>query len=137
MASMGLVRKVLRFFKSLAVLRQLRAAIPADSRSGEMHRRSMDLCVLHLRSFSRSFPCHCSLCVCNHSRRCRSLSKLDLALFLNLCAKFCLANYFLWDHFMFANKIGMWKPKDPKSVARARTQTEPERVERLTGVCSD
>lgn len=33
MASMSLVRKVLRFFKSIAVLRQLRAAVPEDSRS--------------------------------------------------------------------------------------------------------
>lgn len=54
MASMSLVRKVLRFFKSLAVLRQLRAAIQQDT------------------------------------------SKIDLALFLNLLAKFCLANYFFW-----------------------------------------
>lgn len=82
MASMGLVRKVLRFFKSLAVLRQLRAGIPADA------------------------------------------SKMDLALFLNLCAKFCLANYFLWDHFMFANKIGMWTPKDPKQLELMGNMTE-------------
>lgn len=32
MASMSLVRKVLRFFKTIAVLRQLRAAIPQDTR---------------------------------------------------------------------------------------------------------
>lgn len=33
MATMGMVRKVLRFFRSIAILRQLRAAIPADPRS--------------------------------------------------------------------------------------------------------
>jgi len=33
MAAMSLTRKVLRFFKTLAVLRQLRAAIPADTSS--------------------------------------------------------------------------------------------------------
>jgi len=58
MSAMGLVRKVLRFFRSITLLRQLRAAVPADP------------------------------------------AKLDLALFLNLCAKFALANYFFWDHFM-------------------------------------
>jgi hypothetical protein len=49
---------VLRLFRTIAVLRQLRAAIPSDP------------------------------------------SKLDLALLLNLCAKFALANYFFFDGFM-------------------------------------
>ena len=66
MASMSLVRKVLRFFKTLVVLRQLRAAIPSDP------------------------------------------AKLDLALFLNLCAKFALANYFFWDHFSQSPRASAW-----------------------------
>jgi len=74
MASMSLVRKVLRFFRSIAVLRALRAAIPSD------------------------------------------MSKMDSVLFFNILAKFCLANYFFWDHFSFAHKVGAWKPKDQKLV---------------------
>jgi len=74
MASMSLVRKVLRFFRSIAVLRALRAVIPSD------------------------------------------MSKMDSVLFFNILAKFCLANYFFWDHFSFAHKVGAWKPKDQKLV---------------------
>lgn len=53
-----------------------------------------------------------------------SCSKIDLALALNLCAKLALASYFFWDHWMFANKIGWWKPKDPKAVDRMGKLTE-------------
>jgi len=69
MASMSLVRKVLRFFKTLVVLRQLRAAIPSDPK------------------------------------------QLDLALFLNLCAKFALANYFFWDHFCHSSRASVHRDR--------------------------
>ena len=42
----------------------------------------------------------------------------------------------VWDHFMFANKIGMWKPKDPKSDASAHSAcvARAPRSQRLRGV---
>ena len=79
--SMSTVRKVLRFFRTLAVL----------------------------RAFHRSLPA--------------STSELSLELACNLLAKLCLASYLFWDHWMYAQRVGLLTP-DPTTLKALNTATE-------------
>ena len=79
--SMSTVRKVLRFFRTIAVLRAIHRALPS------------------------------------------SASELTLELTCNLLAKLCLASYFLWDHFMYAQRIGVYNA-DPATLTTLNRLTE-------------
>ena len=79
--SMSTVRKVLRFFRTLAVLRAIHRSLPSSS------------------------------------------SDLSLELLCNLSAKLCLASYFLFDHFMYAQRIGLYNP-DPTTLKSLNQATE-------------
>jgi hypothetical protein len=69
--SMSTVRKVLRLFRTLAVLRAFHRALPSSS------------------------------------------DEVSLELLCNLAAKLCLASYFFFDHFMYAQRIGLFSPPPP------------------------
>jgi peroxin-11B len=72
-SSMSLVRKVLRFFRSIAVLRAIQAAWPKQNQ------------------------------------------QWSLELLFNILAKLSLASYFLFDHGMFAARMGLWKPNSQQN----------------------
>src|SRR5436309_1999860 len=78
---MSNVRKFLRLFRTLAVL----------------------------RSFHRSFP--------------SSASDLTAPLFFNLTGKLFLASYFLFDHAIYANNLGLWTP-DAQTLRQTQIMTE-------------
>ena len=79
--SMSTVRKVLRFFRTVAVLRSIQRSLPA------------------------------------------SPADLTLELACNLLAKLCLASYFFFDHFMYAQRIGVFNP-DPATFKALNQATE-------------
>ena len=78
---MSTVRKVLRLFRTLAVLRALHRSLPSSS------------------------------------------ADVTLELLFNLSAKLCLAAYFLLDHLMYAQRIGMYNP-DPTTLKALNQATE-------------
>jgi len=79
--SMSNVRKFLRLFRSLAIL----------------------------RSFQQSLP--------------GSFSELTAPLFFNLSAKVFLSTYFLFDHAIYAERLGIWNP-DPETLKQVNQATE-------------